>query len=520
MRASFVSILGSMAVATAVHADELTIGTFNDPLTLDPHIQFITYSNQQFQHIYDVLIFRNHNLELEPALAESWKPIDDKTWEIKLRAGVKWHDGTPFTADDVLFTVERSPSPPGVVASSGRFLAQNGKQWKKIDDLTLQVTTPKSYPVMPRDLSITHIISKKHAQGKTSTDFDSGLAAVGTGAYKLVEYVRGDRVAYQANPGWWGGKPKWDRVTFKFINSNPTRVASVLSGAVDLIDNVPPEDIEDLRKNPKVTVHTATTNRLIYLWPDTNRDFTPKITDNDGKPIRNPIRDWRVRKAISKAINREAIVQRVMAGVATVGSQYKAAGHSGHNPDIKVEPFDPEGAKKLLAEAGYPNGFKLTLNAAAQPGINALKVAEAVAQMLNRIGITTEVEVIPNQSYFAQIRAGAFSLPITSWISSNGESGDPLVQAMHSYWPSDQLGTVNQFRYSNRRADDVIDAFIYEMDPQKRLKLIHDAYAIVTDDLAYIPIHWEMGLYASRPDLNYVVRRDQYTLAENATKKK
>ena len=521
MRASLASILGSMAVATAVHADELTIGTLNDPLTLDPHIQFITYSNQQFQHIYDVLIFRNHDLELEPALAESWKPIDDKTWEVKLRKDVKWHDGSPFTADDVLFTVERSPNPPGAVSSMGRFLVQNGKQWKKIDDHTLQISTPKPYPNMPRDLSVTHMISKRAAQGASTADFDSGKAAIGTGPYKFVEYVRGDRVVLKANPDWFRGKPKWDNVTLKVISSNPTRIAALVSGAVDVIDAVSPEDLDSLKKNPRVAVHSTTTNRVVLLWVDAGKDVTPKIKAVDGKDLfPNPLRDWRVRKAISKAIDRKAMVERVMEGTAEPASQFKAPGHSGHNPALKPEGFDPEGAKKLLAEAGYPNGFKLQLNASDIVSINALKVAEAVVQMLNRVGIQAELETIPGQAYWGRMRTGEYSLALGSWMSSNGAPGDPLLNALHTFWPADNMGVANFFWYSNRRLDEAIGGFVNEMDPNAYVQKIHAAYDIATRDLPYIPIHWEVGVYASKPDIVYEVRRDLYTLAESASKKR
>lgn len=517
------SVLGSLlalAIAGPAVAEDLMVGVFYDPQTIDPHVRAISGSNQAFQHVYDTLIFRNKDLELEPALAESWRALDDKTWEVKLRKTAKWHDGSPFTADDVLFTVERSPNPPGAVSSTGRFLVQNGKQWKKIDDMTLHVTTPKPYPVMPRDLSVTHVISKKHAGTATTADFDSGKAAIGTGPYTFSEYVRGDRMTFKANAGWWGGKPKWDNVTLKVISSNPTRVAALVSGSVDLIDNVSPEDLENLKKNPKIAVHTATTNRLVLLWVDVGKDYSPMVKAADGTEVRNPLRDWRVRKAISKAVNRDAVVDRLMIGAAEKASQFKAPGHSGHNPDLKPEAYDPDGAKKLLAEAGYPNGFKLQISASDIVSINALKIAEGVAQMLNRIGITAELDVIPGQAYWGRMRNGEYSLALGSWISSNGEAGDPLVNALHTFWPTDQRGVANFFWYSNRRLDEVIDKFIFEMDPQKRIKLIHDGYAIATNDGAYIPIHWEMGLYASRADLVYEVRRDQQTLAEATTKKR
>src|SRR3546814_826901 len=224
---------------------------------------------------------------------------------------------------------------------------------------------------------------------------------IGTGPYKFVEWVKGDRIVLEANPDYWGGKPQWDRVEFKPISSGPARVAALLAGDVDVIDVVPTVDIRKLKKNKDVVLSSGVSNRIIYLHMDQQRDKTPFVTTKDGAPLdKNPLKDIRVRRAISKAINREAIVDRVMEGAAIPAGQLLPEGFFGVHPNLPPEKYDPDGAKKLLKQAGYPDGFGLTIHGPNDRYINDAKIAEAVAQMLTRIGIPTTVDTMPKSVYF------------------------------------------------------------------------------------------------------------------------
>jgi peptide/nickel transport system substrate-binding protein len=281
----------------------------------------------------------------------------------------------------VLFTFERAPK---VEASPSSFaLYTKGKTLKKIDDHTIHIITEKPYPLMPNDVSTIYIISKKNGMGAKTGDYNSGKATIGTGSYKFNEWVPGDKLVIEKNPDYWGKKAQFDRVIFKPIKSDPTRVAALLAGDVDMIDNVPTADIPRLKKSADVVLSQGVSNRVIYLHLDQFRDDSPFITKTGGK---NPLKDQRVRKAISQAINRPAIVERVMEGVAIPAGQLLPETFFGVSPKLKPETYNPEAAKKLLADAGYPDGFGLTLHGPNDRYINDAKICQAIGQMLSRIG--------------------------------------------------------------------------------------------------------------------------------------
>ncbi len=517
--ATALTAFAAVALMGAASADNLTIGVRVETSSIDPHF-FNSPPNLQIgSHIFNKLVRRDKDEQLQPDLAVSWKPIDKTVWEIKLRQGVKWHDGSPFTADDVLFTVERSPNVPGSSSTPGRFFL--AKEFTKVDDHTLHIKTEKPYPTMANDLSVAHIVSKKHGKGATTEDYNSGKAAIGTGPYKFVEWVPGDRVVMEANPGYWGGKPKWDRVVYKKIVSGPSRVAAMLNGDVDLIDFVPPEDLKKLEQNPKVAIHKGPSNRIIQLVPDVWRDLTPMVFDNDGNQMwPNPLRDWRVRKAFSKAINRQAIVDRVMEGAAIPAGQPVAPGMHGHTPDLKAEPFDPEGAKKLLATAGYGDGFRVKLHGPNDRYVNDAKIVQTLAQMLTRIGIVSEVETMPKSVYFTRVKNGLYSLSLLGYGSDTGDASSALNGLIHSLQPLRGLGRINRGGYSNRRVDDLADKALFELDQGKRLELIQEAYRITMKDVGSIPLHWQVNVWASKPGLVYEPRKDENTMAMSTSKRK
>lgn len=289
----------------------------------------------------------------------SWKTVDPLTWEFELRKGVKWHDGSDFTAEDVKFTMERIPNVPNSPSSFSIYIRQIKEVIVK-GPHTVQFKTETPYPLMPNELAAVPIISKKNGTGATTEDYNSGKAAIGTGPYKLVEWKRGDRVIFEKNPAYWGGVEPWDKVTIRYLTNDAARVAALLAGDVQVIDVVPTADIAKLSKNKDVKLATAVSNRLMYLHMDQHREAnSPFVTDKSGKPLeKNPLMDRRVRQAISKAINREAIVSRVMEGQAIAAGQLLPETFFGTSKNLPVEKFDAEGAKKLLAEAGYPDGFE------------------------------------------------------------------------------------------------------------------------------------------------------------------
>ncbi|MFQ5828418.1 MAG: ABC transporter substrate-binding protein [Candidatus Methylomirabilia bacterium] len=510
-------ILGVFAVAVLgagpATAAELVIGLKLEPSSIDPHYHNLSPNNAMARHIFDRLVQTDEKQRLGPGLAVSWKAINDTTWEFKLRRGVKFHDGTPFTADDVLFTFERAPN---VEASPSSFaLYTKRKTLKKIDDHTIHIITERPYPLMPNDVAAINIISKKHGQGATTGDYNAGKAAIGTGPYKFVEWVPGDRLVIAKNPDYWGEKAKFDRVVFKPIRSDPARVAALLAGDVDMIDVVPTADIAQLQKRPKVVLSQGTSNRVIYLHMDQDRDDSPFVRGTSGK---NPLKDWRVRKAVSKAINRPAIVDRVMEGVAIPAGQLLPEGFFGVSPKLTPEPYDPEGAKKLLAEAGYPNGFGLTLHGPNDRYINDAKICQAIGQMLTRIGIDTKVETMPKAVYFRKASRGgpggtpAFSFILVGWGAGSGEASSPLRSLLTTYDKSKGHGASNRGRYSNPEVDKLVVEALATVDDVKREKLLQKATEIAIGDLGIIPLHYQVNTWATRKGLAYTPRTDEATV--------
>ena len=496
-------------------AKEITVGLASEPSSIDPHYHNLTPNNALAREIFDRLIMPDDKQVLKPGLAVSWKAVDDLTWEFKLREGVKWHDGSPFTADDVVFTFERAPDVPNSPSSFGTYL--KGKAIEKVDDLTVRIKTAAPYPLMPNDMSTFSIISKKHGDGAGTEDYNSGKAAVGTGAYKFVEWVPGDRIVLERNDDFWGDKPEWEKVTIKPIKSGPARLAALLAGDVDFIEGVPTTDIERLRDDKDITLSQGISNRVIYLHLDHFRDDSPFVKAADGGAIKNPLRDARVRKAISMAINRDAIVDRVMEGVAVKAGQLLPEGFFGVSGKLKPVDYDPEGAKKLLTDAGVGDGFQLTIHGPNDRYINDAKIAEAIAQMLTRVGIKTAVETMPKSVYFKRASRGAegepeFSFILVGWGAGTGEASSPLKSLLHTYDKERGFGASNRGRYSNQEVDKLVERALATIDDGKRAALLAQATEIAVEDGGIIPLHYQVNTWAGRKGIVYSARTDETTL--------
>ena len=505
---------------TAANAADLTIGLASEPTSVDPHFHNLTPNNASNSHIYEALVLFDHKQQVKPGLAVSWKPIDDLTWEFKLREGVKWHDGSPFTADDVVFTMQRAPNVPNSPSSFGTYT--KGKTAVKVDDLTVHIKTERPYPLMVTDMTTIMMVSKKNGEGASTADYNSGKAAIGTGPFKLAEYVPGDRIVLEANADHWGGKPKWDKVTLKPIKSGPSRVAALLAGDVDMIEGVPTVDIERLKKDPKLQLSSGISNRVIYLHLDHDRDDSPYVKAADGGAIKNPLKDLRVRKAISKAIYRKAIVERVMEGVAIPAGQLLPDGFFGVSPNLKPEPYDLEGAKALLKEAGYENGFQLTLHGPNDRYINDAKIAEAIGQMLTRLGLKMSVETMTRSVYFKQASRGGpdgtpkFSFILVGWGAGTGEASSPLKSLLHTFDKSRGFGASNRGRYSNPEVDKLIEDALATVDDAKRQATLAKATEVAINDLGIIPLHYQVNTWAAKKGISYNARTDEKTIAMDA----
>ena len=355
-RALLALILASVGFASsAATAADLRIGLLTEPTSLDPHFHNLTPNDSALSHIYERLVMPDEKGELHPALAESWARIDDTTWRFNLRPNVLWHDGKPFTAADVLFTFERAPNVPG--SPSNYASAIKGRLVRKVDDLTIDIITAAPDPLLLNNLARVMIVSRANGRAAKTDDYNTGKAAIGTGPYKVTEFVRGEKLIVARNDAYWRGQPQWDRVILRPIADDQARVAALVSGDVDLIEDVPTAALARLKEDPKVEVVQAVSQRVIYLHMDQFRDTTQYITGKDGAPLANPLLDKRVRLALSKAINRDAIVARVMGGAAIPANcVFRGAGALVTYPNILTAiPNFPTG---IAVDGNLPNRLR------------------------------------------------------------------------------------------------------------------------------------------------------------------
>jgi peptide/nickel transport system substrate-binding protein len=453
------------------------------------------------------------NARLVPGLAVSWRAVDPTTWEFKLRKGVKFHDGSDFTAADVVFSLDR---PATLAASPGPFtgFVKSIVTKKIIDPWTLQLKTAAPYAMLPHDLNSVFIVSKKTASGASTEDFDSGKAAIGTGPYRLLRFARGDRIELARNDAYWGGKAPWNKVTLRILPADTARIAALLAGDVDAIENIPTADLTRLKANPEFRLEQKVSWRTMFLHLDQYRDHPPHVSDKSGKPLaKNPFRDARVRLAVSKAINRRAIVERVMEGYAIAAGNLVSPPVFGYVAALKPETYDPEAAKKLLAQAGYPDGFALTLDAPNDRYANDDQLAQALAQMLARVGIQTKVETMPASVYFAKARAGEFSFALLGWGSFSGDLALRALLATPN--AATGYGAWNWGRYSNARVDALLEQGFATLDEKKREALAREAATLALKDVPVILLHHQLASWAMKKSIAYTARTDEYTFARD-----
>ena len=507
------------AFAGPAAAQTLNVGIAAPITSIDPHFYNAGPNNGMANHIFRFLTTRDANLRLRPDVAERWTAIGDTIWEFKLREGVTWHDGKPLTAEDVAFTAARAPNVPNSPGGFGGFLA-GVERVEVVDPRTVRFHMSGPSPLLPGNMAAVALIAKHAAEGASTADFNSGKAAIGAGPYRMASYASGDRVVLERNDAYLPADPAerrahWARVNYRMIVNDGGRVAAVLAGDVDIIDQIPGNDLARLKANSALTVYEIQGVRMVYGVVDYIRDNNqPNVTDNDGKPLpTNPFRDVRVRRALSLAINREAIAERVMSGSAVPTGQWLPPGMFGANPEVKAPGFDPEAARRLLAEAGYPNGFRLTLATPNDRWASDAQTAQAIGQFWTRIGVQTQIEAHPWASYSARSARNEFPVRMGSWGSSTGEASYTLVNVIGTRNRETRWGAVNSFGYSNPALDALTTRALATLDDEQREEILRQAVKLATDDVAIIPIHHLKNYWAARRGITYEARADERTLA-------
>lgn len=516
-RRDLLKAAGLLALPGVVHAQAsgamLTIATTAEASSLDPHFHEHDPSITVHRHVYEFLVGQGPRMELRPELATSWRARDPLTWEFRLRPGVVWHDGSPFTAADVLASFRRIPKITGSPGSFAIYVRQITEMAAE-DPLTLILRTATPFPLMPNYMGAV-MIAPAAAEEAATADFNA-MRIPGTGPYRAVEYSRGQRIVLEANPRHWSGPPAFSRVVIRPITANGPRVAALLAGEAGLIDQPPPADLPRLRAGPNTTVAESVGNRVVFFAFDFHRDGVPGVTANDGSPIPNPFRDRRVREAMSLAINRDAICRVVMEGMASPANQFVDRGVFGHVPDLPPLPFDPERARRLLAEAGHPNGFRLTLTGTNDRLVNDEKVLQAIAQMYTRVGIGTTVDALPSTAFFPRAGRLEFGFFFNSWGAGSSGGMTTMRTLIASFDRERGFGAQNRGRYTNPEVDRRMWEAFQTLEDAPREALLREATAIAMRDYAVLPTHWMNNLWATRANVAYEPRMDGFTLATSA----
>jgi len=507
-----------MAMALPAAAQDLTIGLASEPSSLDPQYQNLAVNNEIAAHLFDPLVARDAQQRPIPALALSWKPVSDTVWEFKLRPDVKFSDGSPFTAEDVVFSYERAAKVPNS-PSPFTLMTRQMTKIEIVDPFTLRITTAAPAPLLPLDLSALPILSHIAAggsapEGKTTAELNRGEGLVGTGPFKFADWKRGAELVLTRNDDYWGPKPAWEKVTFKPLTNAASRVAALLAGDVDLIEDPPTADLPKLKKDPKITLAEAVSSRVIYIGLDQSAEPSPGIPDTRGK---NPLKDKRVRAALSHAIDRKGIVDKVMEGIGQPAGDFLPWPAFGTSKTTQPDRYDPAEARKLLAEAGYPNGFSITLGTPSGRYINDLRVAQAVASMWSRIGVKTEVEATAPPVFFKNRDEYKYSAYLAGWGADSGEMSNPLRSLVATPNREKGMGGTNRGRYSNPAMDAKLEEAMRTVDDKKREALLQEASKLVIADYGILPLHFELSVWAMRKGLTYAGRADQATLAQFVT---
>jgi peptide/nickel transport system substrate-binding protein len=492
--------LGLAAAPAAVAQRTLTIAAIAPPSALDPHYHNTTNNNQALRQIFDSLVYFDTRGRLVPGLAESWRPIDPLTWEVKLRPGVRFHDGTPFEAEDIAFTYARVPTVPNSPALYTPYVRAVAAI-EIVDPTTVRFRTREPNPFMDWDMVFVLMLSRKiHGPNNPATaDFNSGRLAIGTGPYSHVAFTHNERHELARNPNYWGGPQPWDRVVTRYVPNPGSRVATLLAGEVDLIDGVPYQDVPRLAADPRLAVFGADSVTTVYLFPDSMRDQAPHVTDRQGRPLdRNPLQDRRVREALSLAINRQGIAERLFYGQSRPADQFAAPASYQRIPDLPPLPYDPARARQLLAEAGYPNGFRMTIHGPSGFFSGDDNMLQAIAQGFTRIGVETQVETLPPASLFTRATNREFALFMTYF--SSDLAANYMRQVVMTRNPERGTGAFNRQRYSNPAMDTPLAEALRTMDPERRADLTAQAGRALLEDKGVIPLVFLRNNWAARRD--------------------
>jgi peptide/nickel transport system substrate-binding protein len=501
-----------------VGAADLIIATKATP-AVDPHYFSLATNHAYNRHIFGALVDQDDTGNNVPGLAERWELVEPNRWRFHLRKDVKFHNGAPMTAKDVVYTFDRIrkvPNNPGPYTSS----LQAVKEFLIIDDHTIDVITTSPNMTIPGQFARIAIVSADLVGGGNlgTADFLQGKAAIGAGPYKFASYAQGQSLVLTANKEFWGKAPEWDKVTFRIIPNDASRVAALLNGEVDVADFVPASSLDAVRASPNLKVVIAPSDRIMSLVPNVGPlDKIEGLADANGKPLdKNPYADVRVREALSLALDRKTLTERVLGGLGFPANQPMPPGAIGYVEERPGSEYSVEKAKALLAAAGYPNGFQTSIACTNDRFSNDARVCQALGQMLTRIGLKVTVITQPSSIIFSRAKVGDNAYPLLlHTLGLSGVEAFTLPTLYHTPDPARGLGVQNRSGYSDAKLDGMISTFLAETDMPKRIKLQEEAVGYATETYTWIPIYYEGFATGARKNIAVDMNISQFTLAYN-----
>ena len=513
-RKTLTAALATTAMLTmgAVSAQTIRIGNQGDALSMDPHSLNESLQLSVTNNVYEPLVARDQNLKLVPGLATSWKQTSPSVWRFELRKGVKFHDGAPFTADDVLFTFARASGE----GSDMKSYTNDVKEVRKVNDFTVDIETKGPFPILPDVLSLLFIMNKKWAEDNQATrpvdrrkgvENAASFRANGTGPFRLRERQPNVKTSFVRNGSYWG-KIEGNVVNVEYtpIGNDSTRVAALLSGQVDVIEPVPLQDVARINASGKSKVMQGPELRTIFLGMDQKRDEL-LYSNVKGK---NPFKDKRVRQAFYQAIDINGIQRTVMRGASKPMALMVGPGINGFDAAMNNRlPYDPDAARKLLADAGYPNGFEVALNCPNDRYVNDGAICQAVAANLARVGVKINLQAETKGTYFPKILRRDTSFYMLGWTPGTYDAHNALNALMRCV-DDKGSGQFNLGAYCNPKVDELTVQIQSETDKTKRDALIKEAFKLHSDDIGHLPLHQQALAWGVANNVELVQLADNF----------
>ena len=499
------------AVGVVASAQTVRIANQGDALSMDPHSLNETLQLSVTGNVYEPLVGRNKDPRLTPMLATSWKQTSPTVWRFELRKGVQFHDGTPFTADDVVFSLARTQ----VEGSDMKSYTNDFKEVRKIDSHTVEIETKTPFPILPDVLSLVYIMSKKWCETNQATvpvdrrkgvENTASFKANGTGPFRVRERQPNVRTVFTRNGSYWGKiEGNVTEVVFTPIGNDATRVAALLSGEVDVMEPVPVQDIDRVNSSANTRAITGPELRIIFLGMDQKRDEL-LYSNVKGK---NPFKDKRVRQAFYQAIDIKGIKKTVMRGASNPSAQLVGPGINGFQPEMKRLPYDVEAAKKLMAEAGYPNGFEVSMNCPNDRYVNDGRICQTVAANLSRINVKINLQAETKGTYFPKVLRRDTSFYMLGWTPATYDAHNAMNAIMRCV-DDKGAGQFNLGAYCNPKVDELTLKVQAETDKDKRNAYIKEAFDLHAADVGHIPLHQQALAWGVNKKVKLVQLADNF----------